>query len=331
VEGKKMSLDGSSPLNNPLTRNLQEQLQQVEIELSVTKAALERSLQEVLALKGALAQESAERQRAEVALQESEERYNLMAARVQNDLVLAHQIQQSLLPAPSPNWPDLEVVCYTQPALEVGGDFYAYHASTQARVLLNKYILAVGDVSGKGVSAALLMATSLSQFDASLSLKLNPPELLTYLDEALLPYTKPRRQNCALCYVELVGLNTVRPMLKAVNAGCIPPYLKHADGSVEWAAIGGFALGQGLGATMGYQEIRRVLAKGDMIILTSDGLVEANNAASKLFGFERLEQAIVNGPASSAKAMLQHLKAEIAAHVGEAEPHDDITIVVAQV
>jgi serine phosphatase RsbU (regulator of sigma subunit) len=96
-------------------------------------------------------------------------------------------------------------------------------------------------------------------------------------------------------------------MLKAVNAGCIPPYLKHADGSVEWAAIGGFALGQGLGVSMGYKEIRRVLAKGDMIILTSDGLVEAGNAASKMFGFERLEQAIINGPTSSAKAMLHHL------------------------
>jgi serine phosphatase RsbU (regulator of sigma subunit) len=120
-------------------------------------------------------------------------------------------------------------------------------------------------------------------------------------------------------------------MLKAVNAGCIPPYLKHADGSVEWAGIGGFALGQGLGAQVGYQEIRHLLSKGDMVILTSDGLVEASNTASKMFGFEQLEQAILTGPTASAAAMLAHLKAEIAAYVGEAEPHDDITIVVAQV
>jgi len=196
---------------------------------------------------------------------------------------------------------------------------------------LSKYILAVGDVSGKGVSAALLMATSLSQFDASLSRKLTPTERLVYLDEALLPYTKPRRQNCALCYVELVGINTVRPVLKAINAGCIPPYLKHADGSLEWAGIGGFALGQGLGAQMGYQEISHLLSKGDMVILTSDGLVEASNTTSEMFGFERLEQAILAGPTSSAQAMLDHLKAELAAYVGEAEPHDDITIVVVQV
>ncbi len=120
-------------------------------------------------------------------------------------------------------------------------------------------------------------------------------------------------------------------MLKAVNAGCIPPYLKHADGSVESAAIGGFALGQGLGAQFGYQEISRVLATGDMIILTSDGLVEACNTQSEMFGFERLEQAMMAGPATGAEAMLDYLKAEITAFVGNVEPHDDITLIVAQV
>jgi sigma-B regulation protein RsbU (phosphoserine phosphatase) len=273
----------------------------------------------------------AQRQRAEQALKASEARYQAMLKRLHSDLVLAHEIQQSLLPAPNPTWPGLEVVCYTQPAFEVGGDFYVYHASSQARVLLNKYILAVGDVSGKGVAAALLMATSLSQFNASLSLKLTPTARLAYLDKALLPYTRPRRHNCALCYVELVGLNTVRPLLKAVNAGCIPPYLKHADGSVEGADIGGFALGQGLGLQVGYQEIRRLLSKGDLIILTSDGLVEASNARGEMFGFARLEQALRSGPVSSAAALLEHLKEVLAAHVGEAEPHDDITIVVGRV
>jgi sigma-B regulation protein RsbU (phosphoserine phosphatase) len=319
-----MSIDSNIPHDNLLSQDLRQQLQQVKAELSAANTALEMTRQQ-------LAHEIAKRERAEQALQESEARYRFMADRLQNDLVLAREIQQSLLPPSTPNWSDLEVVCYTQPALEVGGDFYAYHASGQARLLLNKYILAVGDVSGKGVSAALLMATSLSQFDASLTLKLHPAERLAYLDEALIPYTKPRRQNCALCCVELVGINTARPVLKVVNAGCIPPYLKHTDGSVEWASIGGFALGQGLGVLTGYQEASHVLSKGDMIILTSDGLVEATNADSQMYGFERLEQAIVAGPTSSARAMLDHLKAEIAAFVGEAEPHDDITIVVAQV
>ncbi|MCB0208590.1 MAG: serine/threonine-protein phosphatase [Anaerolineae bacterium] len=319
-----MSLDQSSSAPNPLSRDLSHQFQ-------ATDAALEASHQQVFALRKQLAHEISERQRIEQALRDSEDRHRLMVDRWHSDLVLAREIQQSLLPPPIPKWPDLEVVCYTQPAFEVGGDFYAYHASRQARVLLNKYSLAVGDVSGKGVSAALLMATSLSQFDASMSLKLTPTARLAYLDEALLPYTKPRRQNCALCYVELVGVNTVRPVLKAVNAGCIPPYLKHLDGSIEWAGIGGFALGQGLGAQVGYQEISHLLSRGDMIILTSDGLIEASNLTSDMYGFERFEQAIRTGPTTSAQAMLDHLKADLTAYVGEAEPHDDITIVVAQV
>jgi serine phosphatase RsbU (regulator of sigma subunit) len=319
-----MPLDVNSPTHHPFNRDLSQPFQGVD-------PVLEASRQQILTLQQQLAHETAERHRAEQMLKETEARYHLMADRLQSDLVLAREIQQSLLPPPAPKWADLKVVCYTQPAFEVGGDFYAYHASSQARVLVNKYILAVGDVSGKGVSAALLMATSLSQFDASLSLKLTPTQRLAYLDEALLPYTKLRRQNCALCYVEIAGVNTVRPVLKIVNAGCIPPYLKHADGSVEWAVIGGFALGQGLGAQLGYQEMSRVLTKGDMIILTSDGLVEAGNAAAEMFGFERLEQAIMAGPTADAKAMLDYLKAQLAAFVGEAEPHDDITIVVAQV
>jgi sigma-B regulation protein RsbU (phosphoserine phosphatase) len=68
-----------------------------------------------------------------------------------------------------------------------------------------------------------------------------------------------------------------------------------------------------------------------MVILTTDGLVEASNTSPEMFGFERLEQAILTGPTASAEAMLDHLKAELAAYVGKAEPHDDITIVVVQV
>ena len=319
-----METDAGSPLRDSIDQDWRQRLQQLETELAAANDALHLSRRR-------LGREIAERERAEQALRQSEARHQFMARRLQSDLVLAREIQQSLLPSPTPKWSGLDVVCYTQPALEVGGDFYTYHASSNARVLLSKYILAVGDVSGKGVAAALLMATSLSQFDASLSQNLTPTKRLAYLDKALLPYTKSRRQNCALCYVEIVGVNTVRPILKAVNAGCIPPYLKHRDGSVEWAAIGGFALGQGLGEQLGYQEISHSLSTGDMIILTSDGLVEATNAASEMFGFERLEQAIISGPTTSAKAMLEHLKAAAAAFVGEAEPHDDITIVVVRV
>ena len=76
---------------------------------------------------------------------------------------------------------------------------------------------------------------------------------------------------------------------------------------------------------------RTTTGRLDPIILTSDGVVEANNAAREMFGFERLEQAVAVGPSTSAEAMLAHLQAEMAAFVGDKEPHDDLTIVVMQI
>jgi sigma-B regulation protein RsbU (phosphoserine phosphatase) len=85
------------------------------------------------------------------------------------------------------------------------------------------------------------------------------------------------------------------------------------------------------GVEFGYGEIEFELKRGDLIILTSDGVVEAFNEREELFGFERLEQAIACGPQTGTEAMLAHLQAEVANFVGQTEPHDDLTIMVAQV
>ena len=87
----------------------------------------------------------------------------------------------------------------------------------------------------------------------------------------------------------------------------------------------------GLGARYGYQEVSLSLSKGDLVILTSDGVVEAMTAAEEMFGFERLEQAVASGSQTSAEAMLAHLRAAVEAFAGDTEPYDDLTIVVVQV
>jgi phosphoserine phosphatase RsbU/P len=94
--------------------------------------------------------------------------------------------------------------------------------------------------------------------------------------------------------------------------------------------VTGMPLGLGIGATAGYHPVSVQLDPGDLVILTSDGVVEANASRSNLFGFERLERAIAAGPASSPQAMLDNLMGEITAFVGDAGPHDDVTIVVCQ-
>jgi serine phosphatase RsbU (regulator of sigma subunit) len=185
--------------------------------------------------------------------------------------------------------------------------------------------VAVGDVSGKGMPAALLMAISRASFQTAPVQEYSPGQLLAYLDQTIMPYTQTSRQNCALVYLEVED-----SCMRVANAGCISPVIKRAGGQVEWVEVGGMPLGVGLGSAAGYQEQAISLNPGDLVILTSDGVVEAKNKVGDIFGFERLEQAVSSGPQASPEAMLDHLQAEIAAFVGDEEPHDDLTIVVLQ-
>lgn len=263
--------------------------------------------------------------------QAEQERLQLSA--IQRELTIAHDIQQSLLPPPHPEWSDLNIVCYNAPAREVGGDFYDYHAfPRQANPGRSRFAISIGDVSGKGVSAALLMATVLSQFDAALTMTMTPAERLAYLDSVILPYTSRRYQNCALTYIEFECLvDTTEALMRAVNAGGIPPFIKRRDGQVEWPDIRGLPLGLGLGAETGYQEVEIRVRPGDMVILISDGVVEATNYQKNMFGFERLEAKLVSASVQDAQGMLDYLHACLASFVEDAEPYDDVTIVVIEI
>lgn len=275
-------------------------------------------------------------------LQHTNHKLQTLNARLSDELNLARQIQQSLLPPAKPNWLGLDMLCYSRPAHEVGGDLYAYHAFDDSPDAAFRYAIAIGDVSGKGMPAALLMAVSMASFQSIIPSDLPPASILANLDRTMLPYTRTSRQNCALCYLEitpptaqaappsLLG-QTNGGALRAANAGCIYPIIRRHDGSVEWVRVGGPPLGFGLGAIDGYNEVEYTLNAGDLVILTSDGVVEAKNGYGEMFGFERWEQTIRSGPPRSAEAMLTYLKTQVTTFVGNIEPHDDITIVVAQV
>jgi serine phosphatase RsbU (regulator of sigma subunit) len=264
-------------------------------------------------------------------LLQANQRLQTLTDHLQQELVLAQQIQHNLLPPPRPAWDTFDIICYTAPAHQVGGDFYIYHSLAgnlliDGQPAIRSFALAVGDVSGKGLPAALLMAVSLASLQAVIDHSFPPNELLAHLDQVLVPYTRTTRQNCALCYIELH-----HQTLHVANAGCIDPLIKHADGKVAWVEAGGIPLGIGLGAQTGYDVVSLELDQGDLIILTSDGVVEAFNATSEMFGFVRLEAAVASGPTSNAAAMLEHLQEQVNTFVGATEPHDDLTIVVIQV
>jgi|GEM_PF-2250523 len=278
----------------------------------------------------------------DVELREANQDLQSLNARLQKELTLARKIQQGLLPPPCPQWDGLDIVCHSLPASEVGGDFYAYHVLDKER-----FTLAVGDISGKGLPAALLMATTLAYFDSTFASALPPSDTLAQLDQTLVRYTNTTQQNCALCYIEIISptsplLNEISShpatttngnggLLRVANAGGIPPYIRRVNGEVESLDVRGMPLGIGVGAESGYQAVTAPLFSGDMVILTSDGVVEAHVTGDQLFSFERLEQAIATGPTTSAQAMLDYLNEEVSTFIGEAELQDDLTIVVLQI
>lgn len=265
-------------------------------------------------------------------LQLSNAKLHMLNERLQHELTLAQRIQRSLLLPSSPEWQGPTVRCYTTPMSSVGGDFYVYHNGQSGC-----YGIAVGDVSGKGMPAALLMSISLAFFQSIIQHTIEPAKLLAELDTAIAFYTRTTRLNCALSYMLLTkgdspesdnDTHTDTYHLCIANAGCVEPIIRRADGSVEWVNVGGMPLGIGLGAQTGYEEVRIHLAPGDVIVLTSDGVVEARNVDNELFGFERFEDALATSPSQDADGMLKHIKAKVYAFVGEADFQDDMTIVV---
>ncbi|MDM8520470.1 PAS domain S-box protein [Anaerolineales bacterium HSG6] len=301
----------------------------------------------------AVGRDITERQKMEAKLLKAYQDVNSLNSHLQQELHLAHDIQQGLLPPGKPGWPDLDVICYSEPALQVGGDLYAYKqfklmtrgsgkdmndkSPLPYQVTPDHYIIALGDVSGKGMPAALLMAVSLVMLQSFSRHTLRPSRLLNHLDRAIMPYTKTTRQNCALVFAEITppSANTMdsnkNGILRVANAGCVTPILKRANGLVEWVDIGGMPLGVGLGLQLGYKELTIKIAPGDFIVLTSDGVVEANNADGEMFGFDRLEQTVVTGPMENAEIMLDHIKKSVLTFTEGAEQHDDMTIVVIKV
>ncbi|MDM8521688.1 two-component regulator propeller domain-containing protein [Anaerolineales bacterium HSG6] len=250
------------------------------------------------------------------------ERERLQLSAIQQELSIAQAIQQSLLTQTSANEAGLNIASHSVAAHNVGGDWYTHHAVDEDR-----FAIAVGDVSGKGIPAALLMAVSLASFQTVVQQELSPGPLLAQLDRSIQQYTINTQQNCAICYIEL---NLAESTIRIANAGCIPPYIKRHDGSVEWPDIGGMPLGVGLGHEQGYQEISLTLSSNDMVILVSDGVVEANNMAGEMYGFDRLQKLLETAPVQTAQAMLNLLRYEVSTFMGEAELHDDLTIVVVQ-
>ncbi len=245
-------------------------------------------------------------------------------ARIEQEMRIARETQTSLLPTSAPQFPGWDIAGYSQPASEVGGDFYIYHPLTDGSLGIS-----VGDVSGKGMSAALLMGGSVIALAALCLDDPTPADLLRRMDQVLQPYRGSTGRNTALCYVRLPASGSGPRAIRAANAGMIAPLVRRANGQVAWLDVRGLPLGAPRIETH-YAEMSATLEPGDMIVIASDGIIERMNAAGELFGFERFEQMVAACPShEKAEQICSLILEQVAAYAALRAPHDDMTLIVA--
>ncbi len=249
---------------------------------------------------------------------------------LRNGLLLARDIQMGLLPTTPPwNQQMLAVEARSIPAYEVGGDFYTYLALPNDRVAV-----AVGDISGKGVAAALLMALTSSAVESQARHITRPAEVFHILNRLLSPRLKSNRMNAALVYA-VFDLHA--HTMTVANAGMIAPLLicrkecavNQATSPVavcNFVEVGGFPIGAMPDSS--YSEVTLTLQSDDIVLFVSDGVVEAKNTSGEIFGFQRLEDLITMlQDEGDTSLLVSHILQRVQEFTGQAEQHDDMTVV----
>jgi predicted ester cyclase len=237
--------------------------------------------------------------------------------RFEQELLVARRIQQASLPREVPAIEDWQISPFYKPAREVGGDFYDFHLLSEGRLGV-----VVGDATGKGVPAALVMSTTcgMLQLAAQSLHSSSPGEVLSRVNEALL--ARIPSNMFVTCFYAILEPENGR--LNYANAGHDLPYLWHAGAAQELRARG---MPLGLMPGMHYEQKERVLQKDDSVLLYTDGLVEAHDPKGEMFGFPRL-QALVSEHAEEERSLEEMLLEELYSFVGEGwEQEDDITLV----
>jgi phosphoserine phosphatase RsbU/P len=234
----------------------------------------------------------------------------------QSELEAGRSVQRALMPKQSPSVPGWELWLMTRPANEVGGDLVDY-----LEIGKDRYGIALGDVAGKGLKAALLMAKLQATLRALAADFTSLAELGAKLNAILRRDGLPN-SFASLVYFELQsGSGTVR----LLNAGHMPPLILK-DGAIQETAHGAVAIGVMSDATFSEQQIE--FQRGDALLIYSDGLTEAVNAAGEFFGEQRLWARLRSFTGLSAPQIGERLVAEVNQFVGEARAHDDLSVIV---
>jgi serine phosphatase RsbU (regulator of sigma subunit)/predicted ester cyclase len=237
--------------------------------------------------------------------------------RVEQELRVARSIQQASLPKEVPTLEGWHISPYYRPAREVGGDFYDFLKLDDGRLGI-----VVGDATGKGVPAALMMASARSMLRAvAQASNYSPGDVLGRVNDSLVADIPPNM--FVTCFYAILDPKSGR--LAYANAGHDLPYLRHRDGEAEELGARGMPLG--LMPGMDYEEKEITLLTGEAALFYSDGLVEAHDPHGEMFGFPRLRALVAERgeEGSLAEALME----ELYAFAGEGwEQEDDITLLI---
>jgi serine phosphatase RsbU (regulator of sigma subunit) len=234
--------------------------------------------------------------------------------RIEQELRVARRIQQASLPKEVPTLEDWEITPHYQPAREVGGDFYDFLA------LPNRHLgLVVGDATGKGVPAALVMAAARSMLRALAQSSDSPGEVLVRVNDVLCPDIPSGM--FVTCFYGILDPESGR--LSYANAGHNLPCSRRHDGQADELRARGMPLG--IMPRMDYEEKETTLETGVSTLFYSDGLVEAHDSRGEMFGFPRLRALVAER--GEERALGDFLLEELYSFVGEGwEQEDDITL-----
>jgi sigma-B regulation protein RsbU (phosphoserine phosphatase) len=239
--------------------------------------------------------------------------------RIQESLKLAADIQMGMLPKDFPAFPDrddFDLFASIIPAKEVGGDFYDFFLIDDDHLCF-----VIGDVSGKGVPAALFMAVTKTHVAASTIPGKEPSDILIRANDEL---CKENDQGM-FCTIFYGILNTKTGEVRYSNGGHNPPYLVRADGSNEQLeGTMGIALGVMGGMDFGVNTL--TLGKGEAIYLYTDGVNEAMDAGGNEYSYERLEEFLKRSKGQSTTNIVNGSLDDIKDFVKNAEQSDDITV-----
>lgn len=239
--------------------------------------------------------------------------------RISTELNVATSIQAGMLPALYPKFAgrdDFEVCAVMDPAKEVGGDFYDFFFIDPTHLAI-----VVADVSGKGVPAALFMVIAKTLIKNRTLLGGTPGEILTDVNSQLVESNESGLFVTA--YLAILDLETGE--LLSANAGHEHPALRRADGSYE-LIVSRHNIALCAMDGIEYRTNSSTLAEGDSVFLYTDGVTEATDSETELFGDERLMSALNKNPAASPDEIVNNVRQAINEFVGEAEQFDDITM-----